>query len=104
MNWLFLILAGSLEILVVVSIKKLANKNYTSGLPLYILSLSSSIFFLYLAMREIDISVAYAAYTGIGVVGTLTTGVIFWGDTITLKKFSYLFLLTISIIILKFSS
>ncbi|MBN3003123.1 quaternary ammonium compound-resistance protein SugE/paired small multidrug resistance pump [Chromobacterium alkanivorans] len=101
MDWLYLLTAGVLEILVVVGIRDIALKRYARGCAMYGLGLGSSLFLLYLAMKTIDMSIAYAAYTGIGVVGTVVTGILFWGDKKSGKKLVYLSLLVASIVALK---
>lgn len=101
MDWFYLLTAGVLEILVVVGIRGIALRRYARGCALYALGLISSLFLLYLAMKTIDMSIAYAAYTGIGVVGTVVTGILFWGDKKSYKKLAYLSLLVASIVALK---
>lgn len=101
MDWFYLLTAGALEILVVVGIRDIALKRYVRGCSMYALGLGSSLFLLYLAMKTIDMSIAYAAYTGIGVVGTVVTGILFWGDKKSYKKLAYLSLLVASIVALK---
>ncbi|WP_420361538.1 SMR family transporter [Chromobacterium haemolyticum] len=45
---------------------------------MYALGLSSSLFLLYLAMKTMEMSIVDTAYTGIGVVGTVVAGILFW--------------------------
>ncbi|NHC61913.1 DMT family transporter [Paenalcaligenes suwonensis] len=101
MSWLFLVLAGLLEIFVVAGIRDMVCKRYRRGAVVYGLGLSSSLYFLYLSMRTIDVSIAYTAYTGIGVIGTVVSGIILWGDKGGARKFFYLLLIIASIVALK---
>ena len=103
MSWIFIVLAGLLEVLVVLGIRMLALKKYFHGIVLYGMALSTSIYFLHLAMKSVDASVAYAAYTGIGVMGTVLSGILFWGERKSRKKIVCVFLITCSVIMLKMS-
>ncbi|EKU50880.1 EamA-like transporter family protein [Acinetobacter sp. WC-323] len=104
MSWLLLIASGILEIFVVKSIRDITQKKYRTAIPLYAISLSSSLFLLHMAMETIDVSIAYAVYTGIGVVGTILMGVFFWNERRSLEKFFYVSLIVSGVIILKVST
>ena len=73
MAWFYLILGGFFEM------------GWTVGLKLYIamavLSMSLSLFLLYLAQRTIAIGTSYVVWTGIGAVSTLLIGILFFGDS-----------------------
>lgn len=101
MSWFYLLLAGLLEIFVVAGIRDIASKRYRRGAVVYGVGLSTSLYFLYLSMRTIDVSIAYTAYTGIGVIGTVVSGILLWGDKGGLRKFFYLLLIIASIVTLK---
>lgn len=101
MSWFFLILAGLLEVFVVKSIRDMVHKKYATAIPLYIVAISSSLYLLFLAMREIDISIAYAVYTGMGVVGTVLMGMFLWNEQKSLEKVSYIGLILIGVVSLK---
>lgn len=103
MSWIFIIIAGLLEILVVVGIRQLALKKYKSGLVIYVISLTLSLYFLHLAMKTIDMSVAYAAYTGIGIVGAALCGVLLWGDKKSLARYISIIIIILSVTMLKIS-
>ncbi|QOZ84503.1 hypothetical protein DXT74_16295 [Chromobacterium sp. Rain0013] len=90
-----------LEILAVVGVRDIALKRHARGCALYALGLSSSLFLLYLAMKTMEMSIVDTAYTGIGVVGTVVTGILFWGDKKSHKEFASLSPLVASIVALK---
>jgi multidrug transporter EmrE-like cation transporter len=104
MSWLLLIASGILEIFVVKSIRDLIHKKYRTAIPLYIASLSSSLFLLHIAMKNIDVSISYAVYTGIGVTGTILMGVFFWGERKSIEKFFYVGIILTGVITLKLAS
>lgn len=103
MSWIFIIISGLLEVLVVVGIRQLALKHYKSGILIYVASLTSSLYFLHLAMRTIDMSVAYAAYTGIGIVGAALCGMVLWGDKKSIQRCICIIIIICSVTALKFS-
>ena len=80
MAWLWLVIAGLLEVGWAVGLK------YTVGFTrlwpsLYTLStMAGSILFLSLAVRALPIGTAYAVWTGIGAVGTVLYGMVFFAE------------------------
>jgi quaternary ammonium compound-resistance protein SugE len=59
-------------------------------------------YFLYLAQRSIPIGTAYAVWTGIGAIGTITIGILFFNDSMGLMRLFSASLIIIGIIGLKF--
>ncbi|WP_300284332.1 SMR family transporter [uncultured Alistipes sp.] len=51
------------------------------GILLAVMSMSQSMFLLYLAQRTLAIGTAYVVWTGIGAVSTLLVGILFFGDS-----------------------
>lgn len=104
MSWILLIISGIFEIFVVKSIRDLIHKKYSTAIPLYIVSLSTSLFLLHMAMKNIDVSISYAVYTGIGVIGTILMGIFFWGERKSVEKFFYVGVIVTGVITLKLAS
>ncbi|STY28497.1 suppressor of GroEL [Legionella wadsworthii] len=86
MSWLFLILAGLLEVCWSILLK------YTNGFTHVLLStctlfiLLLSILLLSLAMKELPLGTAYAVWTGIGVIGTVLIGIFIFGESASFSK------------------
>lgn len=81
MSWLFLILAGSFEVVGVTGINKVnRNRNWRSFLYL-IGGFTLSFLFLSLAMNSIPMGTAYAVWTGIGTVGSALVGMFIYGES-----------------------
>ena len=84
MAWIYLLIAGILEMGWAVGLK------YTHGFSnlvpsiLTLISMAASFLFLSLALRDLPISMAYAIWTGIGIVGTVIAGLILFQETLTL--------------------
>ncbi|MDO3677168.1 DMT family transporter [Paenibacillus ehimensis] len=80
MAWGDLILAGLLEIVGVIGIKKVAeNNSWTNNLMLYG-GFFASFSLLTQAMQEIPLSVAYTVWTGIGTLGSAAVGMLFFKE------------------------
>lgn len=81
MSWVFLLIAGSLEVLGVVLLNELSrtqNKIYVILLGItFILSFST----LKLAMHNIPMGTAYAIWTGIGTAGGTIIGMMFYHES-----------------------
>ena len=83
MAWIYLLIAGILEMGWAVGLK------YTHGFSnlvpsiLTLISMAASFLFLSLALRDLPISMAYAIWTGIGIVGTVIAGLILFQETLT---------------------
>ena len=80
MNWIFLGIAGLLEIAWAIGLK------YTEGwsrlVPSFITALLmiASFYFLSLALRTLPIGTAYAVWTGIGTVGATILGMLLFNE------------------------
>ena len=89
MNWIILVIAGLCE---VGFASCLGKAKETSGaeswwwLGGFVVSLTISMVLLYKASQTIPIGTAYAVWTGIGAVGTVTLGIILFGEPASLGR------------------
>lgn len=81
MSWIFLIIAGTFEMLGVGSINRFNLKKDKQSLFLLFLTFGSSFIFLYLAMKTLPMGVSYAIWTGIGAAGGALLGMFFYGES-----------------------
>ncbi len=102
MSWLYLLLAGLLEIGWPVGLKW-AQEPATRwlGITVAIVFMIASGFFLWLAQREIPMGTAYAVWTGIGAAGTFLVGVMFFGDPTSLIRYLGVMLIVAGVATLK---
>ena len=102
MGWVFLLLAGMLEIGWPVGLK-LAQEPATRlvGIAISIAFMAASGALLWLAQREIPIGTAYAVWTGIGAAGTFLVGVMFYGDPASVPRVAGALLIVAGVITLK---
>lgn len=102
MSWIYLILAGLLEIGWPVGLK-MAQSPETRwlGILLAAVFMVLSGVMLWLAQRHIPMGTAYAVWTGIGASGTFAVGVLYYGDPASFLRYLGVALIIIGVITLK---
>ena len=104
MNWILLIIAGLFEMGFAACLGK---ARYATGLTSlywysgFVLCLSISMLLLIKVTREMPIGTAYAVWTGIGAVGTILIGIVFFKEPATFWRLFFITTLITSIIGLK---
>ena len=104
MSWIFLSIAGLLEIIWAYFLKLsdgLTKLNYSI---ISIICMLLSFYFLSLATKTLPIGVSYAIWTGIGVIGTSIIGIIVFKEVVSMPKIIFATLIIIGIIGLRFFS
>lgn len=81
MAWLLLIAAGLFEVVGVIGVKKVAEKDNWVNNLLLIGGFLISFKLLLSAIKTIPLSTAYAVWTGIGTVGATIVGMIFFKES-----------------------
>lgn len=104
MAWVFLFLAGVLEVGWAIGLKY--TQGFTKLWPsvLTIGAMALSFFLLAQALRTIPIGTGYAVWTGIGAVGTAIIGMLFLGEARDAGRLLCLLLIFTGIVGLKFLS
>jgi len=80
MSWIYLFVAGLLEVVWAVGLK------YTEGFSRLwpsvgtLVAMAGSVLLLGLALRHLPLGTAYAIWTGIGTVGTAVAGMVLMGE------------------------
>ena len=103
MNWILLILAGLFEIGWPLGLKLSQTPTFNKYIAFAIAGISMSLsgYLLWQAQKTIPIGTAYAVWTGIGAVGTLIVGILFYGDSSSVYRMLSALLIVIGIIGLK---
>ena len=102
MSWIYLIIAGIFEIGWPLGLKlSQTMPSKILGITLAVISMFLSGLFLWHAQKNIPIGTAYAVWTGIGAVGTLTVGILYFGDSASLWRMFSAFLIIVGIVGLK---
>jgi len=102
--WLYLVLAGVLEVGFASMIK--LTDNFTKLVPtiIFVVFAVSSFYSLTKAVETLPIGTAYAIWTGIGAFGTIIIGIFFYNEPAGLLRLFFLFTLVASIVGLKLVS
>ena len=103
MAWILLIIAGLFEIGWPLGFKlaSMHSKYFIWFIGLSILSMGLIGYFLYLAQKSIPIGTAYVIWTGIGAIGTVLLGILFFHDSANIFRLLFLSLILIGIVGLK---
>jgi quaternary ammonium compound-resistance protein SugE len=104
MAWIYLVVAGLFEVGFTTSLKLSNNFENRLWSVLFFISISLSFYFLNKAIQTIPIGTAYAVWTGIGAVGTVIMGMIFFREPSEFWRLFFIFLLIGSIVGLKYVS
>ncbi|PSO56566.1 MAG: hypothetical protein BRC40_12970 [Cyanobacteria bacterium QH_8_48_120] len=100
MSWIYLFIAIISEVLATTSMKQ--SQGFANVVP----SISMIIFycisftFLTLAVKKINVSIAYATWTGLGIALIATVGIVWFKEPITASKLVSLSLIIIGVIVL----
>jgi quaternary ammonium compound-resistance protein SugE len=101
MAWVYLLIAGLLEIVWAIGLK------YTEGFSRLVPSLWTvaamvfSLVFLSLALKALPVGTAYAVWTGIGAIGTVILGIYLFGEPATAARLGCIGLILAGIVGLK---
>ena len=104
MKWIYLILAGALEITWAVAMKK--SEGFTVVIPTIITGAGylASAIFLSLALKELPLGPAYAIWTGVGIIGTSILGILLFNEKLSALQVICIILIIIGITGLKLLS
>ena len=86
MHWMFLFIAGIFEISWAIGLKY--SHGFTQILPsiFTVICMIASFYFLALALKSLPLGTAYAIWTGIGTLGTVTLGIILFKEPFTAMR------------------
>ncbi len=104
MAWVYLVIAGMLEIVWAVALK--FSDSFTRLVPSIVVIVAglASLWFLSLAQREIPIGTAYAVWVGIGAVGVAIFGIFWFRESTDFWRLFFIGLIVAGVIGLRFVS
>lgn len=93
MNWVYLALAGLVEVAWSQSIKP--TQNFTRPVPtaISLVLMAAAVWLLSKAMDTLPVGTAYAVFTGIGAVGAITLGIVLNDDPVSVGRMAALSLI-----------
>lgn len=104
MAWFYLLLAGLTEIAWAVGLKHTQGWTRPGPSLVTILLMIASFGFLSQALKILPIGTAYAIWTGIGAVGTVVVGIVWFGEPRTALRLACIGLILVGIAGLKLTS
>jgi quaternary ammonium compound-resistance protein SugE len=101
MAWIYLLIAGILEVVWAVGMKY--SEGWTKLYPsiFTIVSMIIGFYFLSMAVKSLPLGTAYAVWTGIGTIGTVIFGIIFFKEPMDTIKIVCILLIVTGIVGLK---
>ena len=107
MNWIILIIAGLFEVGFTTCLgkaKETSGNESVLGIVGFFISLILSMYLLYRATQTLPMGTAYAVWTGIGAVGTVIVGILFFKEPADFWRLFFIATLIGSIVGLKWVS
>ncbi|QGU95394.1 quaternary ammonium compound efflux SMR transporter SugE [Clostridium bovifaecis] len=101
MKWLMLLIAGLFEMGWAIGLKY--SEGFTKLIPsiFTIAGMIASFYFLSVALKNLPLGTAYAIWTGIGTVGTVTLGIILFKEPIDIIRLICIGFIVVGIVGLK---
>lgn len=104
MHWIYLLLAGVLEVAWAVAMKY--SNGFTVIVPtvITIAGYIASAVFLSLALKSLPLGTAYSMWTGFGIVGTTLLGIMLFGERLNVMQVVCVIMIIVGIVGLKLLS
>ncbi|MCK6601260.1 MAG: multidrug efflux SMR transporter [Bacteroidetes bacterium] len=103
-GWLYLIIAGFLEIAWAVGLKYTEGFSKMKPTVFTVITMILSFVFLSKAVDKLPVGTAYAIWTGIGAVGTAVLGMVLFKEPVTAARMVFMLLIISGIAGLKLTS
>ncbi|MEI6089570.1 MAG: multidrug efflux SMR transporter [bacterium] len=104
MSWVYLFLAGILEVAWAVGMVYTSGWTKLTPSILTLLAMALGIYLLSISIKTIPLGTAYAVWTGIGTVGTVIYGILFFKEPVDIIRVVCILLIIIGIVGLKLFS
>lgn len=104
MEWIFLVIAGGLEVFWSTCMKYSEGFTDLKFSILTIIGMIFSFLFLSQATKSLPLGTAYAVWTGIGALGAVIVGIVLFKEPVTAARIFFVSLLLIGIVGLKATS
>ena len=104
MSWLYLVIAGLLEVVWAVGLKYTQGFTKPAASMITIAAMVSSVVMLGMAMKQLPVGTAYGIWVGIGAVGAAILGIVLFAESVNALKFVSLALIVAGIVGLKAST
>ena len=104
MAWIYLVLAGLLEVVWAFSMKQ--SNGFTQPIPtaITLTTMIASFGLLSLAMRSLPLGTSYMIWTGIGAIGAFLVGVFILNEAVSLMRITAALLIAGGLILMQLST
>ncbi|WP_193161632.1 DMT family transporter [Microbulbifer hainanensis] len=104
MSWLYLFVAGALEVVWAFSMKQ--SCGFTRLIPslVTLVTMLGSFWLLAIAMRTIPLGTAYTIWTGIGAIGAFLVGIVIFAEPVNTMRIVAAILIVSGLVLMKLSS
>jgi len=103
MPWVFLAVAGLLEVVWAFAMKQSSGFTRLSPSLVTLVFMVGSFGFLALAMRSLPLGTAYTIWTGIGAIGTFLIGILILGEHVSPMRIIAFVLIVCGLVLMKFA-
>ena len=103
-SWIYLIIADIFEMGWVISLELSQNFTKINYIVLTTILMIFSIVFLSFSFKTISMGTAYACWTGIGAVGVILIGILFFNESTNFLRILFITLIVLGIIGLKLTN
>lgn len=104
MAWIYLLIAGLLEVVWAYGMKLSAGFTQLGASLLTIVAMLLSFGLLAVAMKSLPLGTAYTVWTGIGAVGSFAVGIVVLGEAVTPLRLLAAALILAGLLLMKLSS
>ena len=104
MAWIYLVVAGCLEVVWAFAMKQ--SEGFSRPLPtaVTILTMIASFWLLSMAMRALPLGTAYTIWTGIGAVGAFLVGIAMLGEAASAMRIVATLLIVAGLVLMKIAT
>ena len=104
MAWIYLMVAGALEVVWAYFMKQSAGFTRLWPAGITVVAMVGSVVLLAMAMRSLPLGTSYMIWTGIGAVGAFVVGVTVLGEALTPMRVVAAVLIVAGLVLMKFAS
>ena len=104
MAWIFLLVAGGLEVVWAYFMKESHGFSRLWPSVITIVAMIASFGLLSAAMRTLPLGTAYTIWTGIGAVGAFIVGIVFLGEQVSAMRIAAAVLIVSGLVMMKLAS
>jgi quaternary ammonium compound-resistance protein SugE len=104
MGWIYLIIGGALEVAFTTCMRYTEGFKNIPWTAAFLTCIAFGMYFLEMATRKIPMGTAYAIWTGIGAIGTVMVGTIWYSEPSSLLRILFILGIVICIAGLKLTS